>query len=292
VKDGVTKREVKPTAEAARGLAIRTGREKVSLRDDSLTAKQRRMATEQLIIAPREEELEPLLAQGRRTPAEDATLRHATKLAVRAALRLPGALEKVPTQDGELAAIIRTLHTPAAAQWLLGFLRQQAPAADELASQLRSLARSLPASEVPALIALVRERVGQDVAMQADLAPAVAEGLAERGEVMPPALLSWAAEVAAKLLAEHARQPEPEWSEAVCGWSDDVDGQQPAAAEWRVGKAHRGHSQQGISGSSRAELLALRAQWSAGGSLVGEELCAAGGGGDGRGIAARLATAP
>jgi putative membrane-bound dehydrogenase-like protein len=152
--------------------------------------------------------------------AGDATLRHVLQLAMRHALTAPGGFDGVPVEGPEAVAVrglARTIPTPEAAAWLLRHLRQGDAGGADLVQSLTSLARYLPVAEVPQLVALARERLAGDGAVQAELVQAVANGLAERGVPLDAVVLGWAQEVAAGLLGLFGEAEAPDWEVVTDG---------------------------------------------------------------------------
>lgn len=156
----------------------------------------------------------------RRADARDATLRHALQIAMRHALTVPenwaglaaGGQALEESESREIAVLARTIPTPEAAAWLLNHLRNEGgEAGPDLVQSLTSLARHLPASEVPPLVALVQDRFAGDQTVQADLVQAVTNGLAERGLSPEAAVLNWAQTVALARLQWIADSATPEW---------------------------------------------------------------------------------
>jgi putative membrane-bound dehydrogenase-like protein len=151
------------------------------------------------------------------TPEVDRSMRHTLALALREHLKLPGAyaeIEKLRPGDipaTQLAVLARTVATPESSTWLLGYLERSSDARTEVLNSLNSLARNLPADRVPQLVALAKRRFAEDVATQADLAQAIANGLAERGAPLDGPTVNWAQEVADRLLSSLGADPTPEW---------------------------------------------------------------------------------
>jgi putative membrane-bound dehydrogenase-like protein len=216
VKDGVRSNERQPTDHQRVAHAVRFGQAPANLNPDGVPPRTARILAEQWMGGPADRvPVAAVRELGRTAAAGDTTLRHALQLTLRHALTAPTGFANVPVEGPEareVAAIARTIPTPEAAGWLLKHLRHtDGGDRGELARSLTSLARNLPAADVPQLVALARQRFADDFAAQADLVPAVTNGLAERGVSPDAAILGWAQEVAAQRLASLGASATPDW---------------------------------------------------------------------------------
>lgn len=218
VKDGVRSNDRQSTEAQRLAHAVRFGQAPANLDPATVPPRTARILAEQWMGGPADQVPVAAVRELWRTAAAgDTTLRHALRLTLRHALTAPTGFASVPVEGPEardVAAIARTIPTPQAAGWLLKHLRHTAGGGPDLVPSLTSLARNLPAADVPQLVALAKDRFADDVAAQADLVQAVTNGLAERGVSPDAAVLRWAQEVAGQRLASLGDSATPDW-EAV-----------------------------------------------------------------------------
>ncbi len=173
---------------------------------------------------PETDTIPELAAQLARVPENDPVLRHATRLALRAAAARPGGFAKllaVPEADiiaADIVVFARGYQSPDAATWLLEHLRRH-PHGDrgELRLSLASLARSLPEPEQDALVAFVRETFARDPEAQMDLFEAIAQGVSQRGVKLREAALDWGRGLAEQFVGAMAEAPATAWDPAPTG---------------------------------------------------------------------------
>ncbi len=215
VKDGVSSDRRQPGPDQRLAQAIRFGTATETPDPSGLPAVTARILAERWFSGPADQV--PVATAARlwhHAHPADASLRHTLQLALRHALTSPQAFAGLPTEGpsaSEIAVLARTIPTPEAAGWLLQHLRKTDTGGPELARSLTSLARTLPAADVPELITLVRARFANDAAAQADLVPAVINGLAERGMSPDAAVFGWAQDVAVRQLTSLGEAATPDW---------------------------------------------------------------------------------
>ncbi|MBL8842540.1 MAG: c-type cytochrome [Planctomycetes bacterium] len=157
-------------------------------------------------LGPLVVELSRRIAAGDDRPEGDALRFHALKLALRAHLQLPRALERVvallpdPATHALLLEVALALKGEAVGRFLVaqaGTVRSR----EKLAALLSHAAREAAASELPALVALVRERFADERPTQLALLKALLTAADARGVVPDPALASFAEALVAPVLA-------------------------------------------------------------------------------------------
>jgi putative membrane-bound dehydrogenase-like protein len=214
-KDGVTSDRRTPGPDQRLAQTLRFGEVPADADPTRLPAVTARILAERWFSGPAEQvPVAALIRLWQTAEPADTTLRHTLALALRHALTSPQAFAGLPAEGParhEIAALARTIPTPEAAAWLLQHLRQTDTPGPELARSLTSLARTLPVADVPGLVELVRSRFADDAATQADLVPAVINGLAERGGALDARVLGWAQDVAARRLASFGAAAAPDW---------------------------------------------------------------------------------
>lgn len=215
VKEGVKSNNRQLTDAHRTAQAIRFGAEPPAVDPASASPITARLLAERWLGgAAADVPVEAVRALWTKSDPGDVTLRHALHLALRHALTAPQGFAGVPVEGPEaqsVAVLARTIPTPEAAGWLLKHLRSTDTGGPELVKSLTSLARYLPANEIPPLVTLVKERFAQDSATQADLVQAVTHGLAERGLSPDAMVLGWAQAVAAQRLASFGESGTPDW---------------------------------------------------------------------------------
>ena len=215
VKDGVASDRRTPSGDQRLAQALRFGQSEAKLDPASVPPATARILAERWFSGPADQvPLDAVHVLWQNADPADATLRHALRLALRHALTSPKAFASLPVEGAastEIAALARTIPTPEAAGWLLKHLRQSGTGGADLVKSLTSLARTLPAGDVPRLVELVKSRFADDAEAQADLVQAVINGLAERGVSPDAVVLGWAQEVAAQRLASLGASAAPDW---------------------------------------------------------------------------------
>ena len=163
-----------------------------------------------MLDAPQIEALPLLIRNAQQTPADDASLTLAYRIAIRDHLKLPGAFAKLrDTPPSLIDEIAIAVPTPDAAEFLLSHLQRGAPIT---AAALTQIARYGDPSLTPQAIALARKSSLQSFTTPLPLLTALSDGLAERGTPPPPEFLAWAQELATQLLDSTAKQPTPAWT--------------------------------------------------------------------------------
>ncbi len=166
--------------------------------------------------------LGPLIDAFARVSVDDPMLRHALKLALRAHLDLPGALDRVDDLSPDAAtraAVVElalALHGEAAGRFLIEQALKLTDRA-RITPLLEHAAREAAPRDLPRLVAAVQARFGDERATQLALLQAMLQGLEARGGTPIPALSGWAeALIAPALVQREARAPA--WrNEAVAG---------------------------------------------------------------------------
>lgn len=166
-----------------------------------------RGAAEVLGQHPHPGNIPPLLALLHRVPKEDTHLVYVARMALRNQVLLPGILAKL-RGPGTSAADARALAdvalgapTPEAGSFLLAHVQSFDEPRERLADCLRHAARHAPEADLAALAQFARSRFGDDVDLQLALFKSVQEGSTQRGTALAPAVRSWGADLAARLMA-------------------------------------------------------------------------------------------
>lgn len=147
------------------------------------------------------------------TPADDAFLRHSTRMALRDLLRNEGVLEQVssslqPADVKLVAGVCLALGTPEAGEFLVSHIDQLGDVdAATFAEYVKFAARYVAPDTVDRLTAVARERFGDDVDLQLVLLSAAREGLLQRGADWPPAVHQWALDLSSALMDLEQGQP-------------------------------------------------------------------------------------
>jgi putative heme-binding domain-containing protein len=167
----------------------------------------RRGAADALARHPTPENIAPLLKLRRNVPADDTQLLHATRIALRDQLRSDGVFAAVAKMKlnradaANLADVVPGVPTPAAAEWLLGYMRGQASEAPDNRF-LTHVARYMPIEREQDLLDLAHESTGRggDLRRQAAAIQAVYDGMQARGHKPADYLYSWAGGVGEALI--------------------------------------------------------------------------------------------
>ena len=190
-----------------------------------------RIAVEGLIDHPRRENIGPLVTLFGRTAAEDESLRHTLRLALRSHLRLDGGFAELnphrpsATVLDELAFHVAPgIQSPEAAAFLIEFLENRTLPPEHLATVVRHVSRNSSGGSgsindpgdgmFGRLIRVLRGRNPDNVQAQGESLGWVIEGLAEGGKSPSAPVLAWAQENAEKLLATIDAGAAPAWEES------------------------------------------------------------------------------
>jgi putative heme-binding domain-containing protein len=158
-----------------------------------------------MLDAPQVDALPLLVSNAQKTPAGDASLVLAYRIAIRDHLKLPGAFAKLdPASHAFTSEIATAVPTAEAAAFL--FQRWQSGTAITPAV-LTHIARNGDLALLPQAIVLARKSAAAPI----ELIRALDDGISERGTPPPPELRAWAQEVATQLLDTAAKKPAPAW---------------------------------------------------------------------------------
>jgi len=162
--------------------------------------------------------LPPLVKLFARAPADDAMLRHSLKLALRAHLELPHALDQLDGLAVDRATFVAlvelglALHGEAAGRFLIDHAKVVDDPA-RLQELLAHAAREAAPRDLPRLIATIRDRFADARATQLALLKALLDSADARGVTPDPALAHWAAAIVADVIAADEAVAPP-WREA------------------------------------------------------------------------------
>ena len=191
----------------------------------------RRAAAEALAAHPSPENVAPLVALLRATPADDDHLIHATRIALRNQLRDPAVLASLALdkQSAEERALVLELLLAAtgeaAAEFRMKFFENQEDVSGVLfAKHLPTLARNLSATKLESLFALAQKKLGRDPGELAAGLDALLSALDQRGIAPGATLRAWGPQVVTALLAPG--EPAAVWT------NSPVDGAPPSANPW------------------------------------------------------------
>lgn len=160
----------------------------------------RRAAAAHLQQNPRAGALEPLLELYYRERPDDTHLRHVLRLAIRAQLGVPAALQSETVSRLLPTDIALASHNQPTAAFLLQRL-QRGPRLRHTLEILKHLARHGDSGVVEGAIAWVKAQHGRPVPVRARQSSALLQGLQERGELKPRAsLVNLGQEIARSLL--------------------------------------------------------------------------------------------
>jgi putative heme-binding domain-containing protein len=167
----------------------------------------RRVTTEALGSHPVAENFRPLLDLVQRVPKEDDHLAYSARVALRDHLRVPsvaGKLSLDAAKPEELRALLDIMLGVQGEQTALLrlslFERIEVPA-DQIAKQLPSMVKNLPAERLSSVVKLGRKHLANDIDAQAAVLKNLAEVYAQRGLSPDEAMRTWGGEVAMALLA-------------------------------------------------------------------------------------------
>lgn len=194
------------------------------LQDAAAAPQLRRIVAETLIGQPQAHSSTALLKLVQGTPADDASLRHTLRIALRNALALPGALAEVTADDvgeKEIASLLSSLTTPDASAWMLNYFTKHPPDRAALRTALAPLARHLPTASQGTLVELVKAQFPQDAPVQLDLLQALLQGLAQHGTQPAEAVRAWAQQLTEPLAASLTAAPVSDWSGDTAVFGED-----------------------------------------------------------------------
>ncbi|HEV2296079.1 MAG TPA: PVC-type heme-binding CxxCH protein [Tepidisphaeraceae bacterium] len=168
-----------------------------------------RCAADALGTHPHVTHIHPLLELRHGVAAADTHLLYVVRMALRNQLAAPGAIDAVLAGDASLSPadrlammdVAQAVPTPDAAAFLLEHLEEVARDKESMARMLRHGVRYADARAIPALVAVLRKRFGEDVDLQLELFAAVQKAAAERGEPLAQAAREWGANLARSALA-------------------------------------------------------------------------------------------
>ncbi|MEZ5385353.1 MAG: c-type cytochrome [Prosthecobacter sp.] len=166
-----------------------------------------RAVISKLLDDPQIEALPLLVRNARNTPAGDASLALAYRIAIRDHLRLPDAFKGLE-EEPLIAEIAAAVPTVAAAAFLFRQMKDDAPIT---AAMLTHIARHGDPELLGQAMTRAKEASLKNAATPIPLISAIHNGLNERGAPANPELLQWAQEVATQLLTQTDHQPEPAW---------------------------------------------------------------------------------
>ncbi len=167
-----------------------------------------RAVLSKLLDNPQIEALTLLVRNALKTPAEDASLALAYRIAIRDHLKLPDAFNRLEMETPLIAEIAASVPTAEAASFLLRHLREGHSATPVI---LTHITRHGDPALLPDALAVARKASAQNHAASIQLLAALNDGLSERGAPANAKLLQWAQELATQLLTETGKQPEPAW---------------------------------------------------------------------------------
>jgi len=185
----------------------------------------KRAAADALARPPAQENIEPLLALWKATPADDLNLIHTVRMALRDQLETPGAypfvLEKW-TGDGywlrKLADVSRGAKTPESAKFTLQCLQLQIAGPGGEEASLQHAFRYLDASALPAAQDWADEIARRPAQDQPRLWIALHRAHQERGSSLPPRWKEFAEQAAQTLLSAGPRPQVLSGIELVKEW--------------------------------------------------------------------------
>ena len=175
------------------------------LNDDSPFV--RRASADALSRMPNVDNVRPLLNALKVVDEKDEHLRHALRIALRNNLLLANQLadfEDLKTDKvalGHLLKVALALDTSFSSKLLLANIDTLELEENQLAKNLRHIARNAPKEGLNSLARVVQKRYKDDIDFQAELLLAINEGILQRGLVVEKGLQNWAKKLVLKLLA-------------------------------------------------------------------------------------------
>jgi putative heme-binding domain-containing protein len=174
-----------------------------------------------------------------RIPAQDTHLLHTVRIAMRNQFRTedwPAFVAQLTDEERaarHLADLLPGVESPLTAPLLLKHLQSFREDRDTTARYVRHVARHGSAEQQEALLALARQRAGDDLADQLALVRAVHDGIRGRSE-QPHSLRSWAEQLCRKLF--DSNQPQAVGDAVELVRSMTLASLEPAVAEVAAGK--------------------------------------------------------
>ncbi|HAM70199.1 MAG TPA: hypothetical protein DCM86_00965 [Verrucomicrobiales bacterium] len=190
----------------------------------------RRSAAEALAQHPSPTHLAPLLAALAKVPDQDTHLAHAIRISLRDQLRADGAFEEVTRsfQDEAtwhtLAEVAIAVPTPESSRFLTTHVQRHRETPALLTRILKHASRYAGPEQFPGLMEIAR-KTQADLGQQLELLQAMRQGIAERGQPLPPTLRAWATDLAVGILKSAA--------EGSAGWQSlGIEGMKESASPW------------------------------------------------------------
>jgi putative heme-binding domain-containing protein len=167
----------------------------------------RRAAADALAQHAEVDAVDPLVDLLLSIPVEDVHLRHMARIALRNQCRTPGRLT-AQLQAGKadhlarIADIVQGIDSPEAGAFVLGYLQRFTAEDGVLQTKLIGhAARQLPAAEIPLLVALARQKSGDNLEVGLELFTAFEQGLQRASAAWPPSMVEWGTTLTERLLA-------------------------------------------------------------------------------------------
>ncbi len=194
-----------------------------------------RAAADALGQHPSPENIRPLLDRLRKTPAGDAHLVHATRVALKKQLgdpesfrRLAGAeLIRDEADARQIASAAVAVQSPGAGAFLLRHVQRYAEENEVLAKYLHHAARYSSEAETDALVRLAQEKFAKDIDLQLSLLSSIQAGLDQRGLPPPENLEEWGTNLAGELLDSVD-------SDSIAWYSVPLEGKRARENPWVV----------------------------------------------------------
>jgi putative heme-binding domain-containing protein len=193
----------------------------------------RRAAADALGRHPRKGQVQPLLAQWKRTSEKDTHLVHQIRVSLRDHMRKPEIAKAMTQRDWtadqrkRLAGCALAAPNPQAAEFVLGYLRNSSAAGAELRRYVQFVAEHLPAGRVEALAKFMRDREESPLDFQLSVLAALQQGLAAKDAEPGPVLQAWARQTVAAVLD---RTKESVWR------YEPSDAKPDSPNPWRLGE--------------------------------------------------------
>jgi putative heme-binding domain-containing protein len=172
----------------------------------------RRAAADALGRHPLVENVEPLLALWRSTPADDTHLVHAARMALRDHLLVTpmyAKLADLTASDADararLADVSLGVHSEASAAFLFDYIAGRPIDAGQLPTYVHEVARYLPDDKLPAVDEWTTTQAPDDPSLARELALALQFATQERGAVLPDNVVTWATRTARRLLGDEGQ---------------------------------------------------------------------------------------
>ena len=168
----------------------------------------RRAAIDVLMSHPQPEQIALLLAMPPTIDPKDSHLLYSIRLALLNHLQADGGLtylDQLELSENEQASIAEVLlasPTANAASYLLKYVTEKSIADVSLPTYLQHIARHLTSSETETLVALAREKVGDDLELQSELLMSIIQGRKQHGIGPGESVKTWAENLVSHLLQE------------------------------------------------------------------------------------------